>query len=104
MFKEAEASGDLPRLGQGDVIAFLSGSRDQLVFVSPPYEHLTNGRTVKLYASRRLRISSGSWNPLMLENYAQEVGLSLVGLKTFEEHYNRMREEKRAAPPVNGGK
>jgi hypothetical protein len=99
MYREAEQEGALPAgLKAGDVVAFVSTSRDQIVFVSPPYQHLENGREVRLYASRRLRISSGRWNPLMLQNYADEVGLQLLGLKRFEEHYETMRRARTQAP------
>jgi hypothetical protein len=29
----------------------------------------------------------GTWNPLMIRNYANEIGLDLTGLKRMEDHY-----------------
>ena len=47
------------------------------------------GRTVQVLSSRRLRIST-KWNPLMLANYAERVGLKLEGLKRFETYYQEL--------------
>jgi len=45
--------------------------------------------------SRRLRISGGAWSPLMLQNYANAVGLNLVGIKRFEQLYDESRAAKK---------
>ena len=38
--------------------------------------------------SLKLRVSGGRWHPLMLANYANEVGIDLDGIKKFEEVYD----------------
>jgi len=45
-------------------------------------------------ASVRLRLTGSHWNPLMLQNYAEACGIELMGIKRFEEHYERLRKEK----------
>ena len=93
-----EDEGEIPRgLKADDVICMLSHTQTQIVFVRPPYEHAINGKVIKVTASQRLRIAGGSWNPLLLANYAEDVGLRLVGLPKFEEHYRAVREEARQA-------
>lgn len=85
-----------------DVVCFVSMSRDQVVFVSKPGELKTtsewrkrskarkNIKGLTVIYSRRLRLPRGAWNPLMLANYAQQLGLKLIGIKKFEEHYKQL--------------
>lgn len=74
------------------VVLFLSRTQNQMVFVhgydtlSTPYPKPK--RTVLW--SERLRLDRGTWNPLMLVNYAELVGLHLVGLKRFEDFYKKL--------------
>lgn len=72
-----------------DAVCFVSRSGNQIVFV---YRQVVCGITrgggrQMLTASVRLRLSHGTWNPLLLQNYANSVGLKLVGLPRFEEHF-----------------
>lgn len=81
------------KLKSGDVVTLASMSGDQLVFLHGFLE--IDGKQV--LSSTRLRLRNGRWNPLMLANYAKEVGLPLAGLKTYEEHVERiLKEAKRA--------
>src|ERR1700690_4091723 len=71
-------------LSSEDAILFVSKTGNQLVFI--------HGFTVldsktKVLSSRRLRLSGGKWNPLRLANYATEVGVTLDGIKRFEQYY-----------------
>ena len=89
---ELEAAGEIPKnLKPGDVVCMVSSSRNQVVFVFPPYEHAHDGKVIRVINSRRLRISGGAWNPLMLQNYAADVGLRLSGITRFEEHFVQQR-------------
>jgi hypothetical protein len=78
----------LSKLGKDDVVLFLSRSRDQLIFVHG-FSQVEGGTGKSVFIrSVRLRMVRGaSWNPLMVVNYAKQVGIQLKGLKTFEEHY-----------------
>lgn len=79
-------------LRKDDVVCFLSQTENQLVFIHgfDAWEDET-GRVVQVLSTRRLRINT-RWNPLMLANYAAQVGLELEGLKRFEEFYKSLKE------------
>lgn len=88
-------------LGPNDCILMISGTGRILRFV---FGFLTHGqvssagkvlgRDVRVLPSRDYRIcDGGTWNPHMLANYAQEIGLELAHLKKFEAH---LRAELRA--------
>jgi hypothetical protein len=53
-----------------------------------------NEREHRVFDSRRWRLATGTWNPLMLANYAEEVGLQLEGLRKFEQIYDDSRKKK----------
>lgn len=82
------------KLSSTDVVLLLSVQQNQLVFVHG-FVKLWDGRqNVDCLRSARLRLRAGQrWNPLMLVNYAQQLGINLVGLKTFEQHFNKLRKE-----------
>jgi hypothetical protein len=84
-----------PDVKKGEVVLMLSTLRNQLVFVYPPYEAQFNGTTVKIVASRRLRIEGGRFDPRMLANYAEDVGLRLEGMKRYEEYFAEMQVRAR---------
>lgn len=69
-----------------DAVLLVSMGGNQLCFVYRP----TDDRTV---LSVRVRLRHGTWNPLMLGDYAAGVGLNIVGLKRFADHYQRLTEE-----------
>jgi hypothetical protein len=87
-------------LKPGEVVCLVSSSGNQIVFVYNPGS-VTDGHADfsverKVLHSERLRLTSGGrWNPMMLANYAREVGIKLEGIKSFEEHYARMGDERR---------
>src|SRR5574341_1444635 len=72
------------RLKAGVAALLVSGRGDQLIFV---YGYGAVDDDHVALRSERLRLTSGSWNPLMLANYAAEVGLHLDGIKKFEDYY-----------------
>lgn len=68
-----------------EAICFVSKSGNQVVFVYRPTSVPLNGSgPVDVLPSSRLRLGRGRWNRYMLQNYANEVGLELVGLPRFE--------------------
>lgn len=91
-------------LKPGDVICFISktGAMMRFVFRPETYENLTPARgnrinTHTVVESRLYRITGGgTWNPLMIKNYAREVDIELVGLRLFEEYFlpHTSRKEK----------
>jgi len=85
-------------LSVGEAFLFLSKSGNQIIFVfrSPIDFDGPSGKTWGVTDSRRLRLSGGSWSPYMLQNYANEVGLHLVGIKRFEQVHDEMVAAKRA--------
>ena len=82
-----------------DAVCFVSSMGNQVLFV---YKRIKVGivlnhrtgktRARELGSSFRLRLNAGTFNPEMLQNYADEVGLELVGIKRFEERYERYLE------------
>lgn len=80
---------DAPKLGPNDVVLLISLSRTQLCFVHGFTDLDENRRVLR---SERLRLTSGTWNPLMLVDYAERVGLKLEGLKRFNEYYKKLTE------------
>ena len=88
----------LRRLTDGDVICMVSKRLDQLVFVHG-YEDLKNGSSWKLLSSRRIRVIrarglSRQFEPKMLANYAKQAGIELVGIKLFEQYYEKLLTKK----------
>jgi len=92
--KSSRYPGDLV---SGEAFLFISKSGNQMIWVLHVgnmkfLKH--NGAVIKrIIDSRKWRIQGGSaWNPMMLADYAEEVGLELVGIKKFAQLY----EERRA--------
>ena len=83
-----------PKLGEAYLLISTTGN--QLVWILKYEADVTVFQTERRrIESLRFRISGGYWNPLMLANYAEEVGIDLVGIKRFEEAFAEMREAKR---------
>lgn len=76
-----------PTLGDRDVVLLISQTRSQLAFVYHDEKvHSSTGGDRVAVAHLRLQLDKSTpWNPLMLKNYAEKVGLDLLGLKKFEE-------------------
>ena len=81
-------------LRTGEAFLLVSKMNNQVVFVMRNPREVEAGK--KVLDTRRLRLDRGTWNPHMLQNYANEVGLHLVGFKRFEQIYDEWREAKRA--------
>ncbi len=80
-------------LKANEVLLFISRSGNQLVWVLNVGEIETKNKNRRGHFGRRMidtrrwRIEGGCWNPAMLQNYANEVGLELVGFRRFEAKY-----------------
>lgn len=70
------------RLGSNDVVLLISTTSNQMIFCWQPI--FVNGRPC--YRSLRLRLPEGCWDMLALQDYAKQIGLHLVGLKSLAEH------------------
>lgn len=91
-FLELKKLKKLPALGKEDVVLLVSLSENQCVFVYGFVSYDTEcvdgrERHVEICRSERLRITGSRWNPLMIRNYAERVGISIDGLKRFEDYY-----------------
>jgi hypothetical protein len=77
-------------LKANEAFLFVSKSGNQLIWILNIIDSyvVSEGRVNKqIVDSRRWRItSSQTWDPLMLANYAIEVGIELIGIKKFEDH------------------
>ena len=87
-----------------DVVCFFSQTRNQVLFVWRPDEIKIGKRRIEatVYRSQRLRLSNGTWDVLMLQDYAEKCGIHLDGIRRFEDFhrsYQRQvkREERQAA-------
>jgi hypothetical protein len=96
----AKYPGDLRK---GEAFLFISKGGNQVLFVFRPVELEVSSRhrkgdgskTREVIDSRRLRLDGGTWHPYMLQNYANEVGIHLVGFRRFEEVHKSLMAKKR---------
>jgi hypothetical protein len=80
------------QLGPDDVVCLVASNRRQVVFMYRTREmdmskFGSRKGTAVVFHSERLRLSRSTWEPMMLQNYANEVGIKLDGLRRFEEIY-----------------
>ena len=81
-------------MNPNDVIAMVSSNGKQVVFCytheAIKYKDFRNiTKDTGVVQSVRYRITgSGTWNPLMLRNYAEKCGIDLPGLKKFETYFD----------------
>lgn len=81
----------------GEAYLFISKSGNQLLFVLNYKSGVKVAKTNRqVVESLRLRVSGGHWNPLMLANYAEDVGVKLLGVRRYEEIFEEQKERKRA--------
>ena len=84
-------------LGEGEAFMFISKMGNQVIFIfRDPVNFEANGKVRNVTDSRRLRLDGGIWSPYMLQNYAEAVGLHLVGIKRFEQVHAEFRKAKAA--------
>lgn len=87
------------KLSPHEVVCLVSLTGNQIVFVygwSPSRKQDTKTTKQMVLRSERLRLDHGTWEPLMLGNYARKVGLHLDNIRLFEEHYAQMKGETHA--------
>lgn len=79
----------------GDAICFISRSFNQVCFVfkvgGAPSDARSDARVVR---SARVRLTHGQWSPLMFQEYASEVGLTIQGFPSFKQHFEKFRQDK----------
>lgn len=85
-------------LTTNDVVCFFSGRGNQVLFVWKPQEISlekfgARKGTATVYRSERLRLSNSTWSPDMIQNYANQVGITLDGIKRFEEIHDLERKD-----------
>jgi hypothetical protein len=84
-------------LKPGEVACLVAASGKQIVFVYNP-DRVMNGDgedECNVLHSERLRLTAGGrWDPLMLGNYAAQVGIQLEGIRLFQQHYDEMTRER----------
>ena len=91
-YREFQKSKKFPgTLGKDEVFLFVSKSGNQLVFIIHTGEIETGTGLIRnMIDSRKWRIDgSSSWNPKMLQNYANELGMDLIGFRRLEDVYRR---------------
>lgn len=86
-------------LGPSDVVVMVSLSRQQIVFMYRKQTIELHGYGLRkgsadVYHSERLRLSRSTFNPQMIQNYANQVGLELDGFRRFEEIYESLAEKE----------
>lgn len=95
ILNECMAEAESLRLGARDCILLISSTGKIIKFVFGFLEHeminaagrQVEGRKTRVLPSRTYRITDGgTFNPYMLQNYANEMGLTLAHLKKYEAH------------------
>ncbi len=86
-------------LKPGEVACLIASSGNQIVFVYNPDRVRDINAGVEerpVFHSERLRLTNGGrWDPLMLGDYAAQVGIQLEGIRLFKQHYDEMTRERR---------
>jgi hypothetical protein len=85
-------------LKPGEVACLVASSGKQVVFVYNPDRVAEDDGEAERFVlhSERLRLTAGGqWDPLMLGNYAAQVGIQLEGIRLFEQHFDEMTRERR---------
>jgi len=82
-------------LKANEAILFVSKRRDQLIWIlNVGITGIDIGKPKEFIDSRRWRILGGTWDPLMLQNYAEEAGIHLAGIRRFEDLYDSNRKKR----------
>jgi hypothetical protein len=77
------------------IIKFVFGVKELGEMIGGNGKHYAD-RLTKVCESKTYRITQGgTFNPLMLQNYANALGFELAHIKRFEEHYKREMETAR---------
>lgn len=84
-------------LKPGEVFLFLSRGGNQVIFILDDTE-VVNGHAYPTVDSRRWRMEGGTWDPMMMQEYAGKVKLHLKGIKSFKEGFEAMQARKKMRP------
>lgn len=80
----------------GEAYLFVSRAGNQLLWILHYEPEIIVIKTKRRrIESMKFRVSGGYWNPLMLANYAADIGIELEGIKRFEDAYAQSQERKR---------
>ena len=83
------------QLKRGEAYLFWSKSGNQLLwFFRDPSAIEGSKYEYEVVDSRKWRVTGGTWHPFMLANYAEEVGIDLIGIKRFEEIIDEQRGKR----------
>lgn len=86
----------LPPLGTNESYLFVSKSKNQLIWILNFGSAKTvSGTETEVIDSRRWRLTRGTWEPMMLADYAKAVNIELIGIKTFKEQYAEWKGKKK---------
>lgn len=85
----------LKSLKPGECVCFISKDQGCLSFVQGFVQARQGKKKWVVFASRKHRIEKERgyqhrFEPLMLANYARHLGIELVGIKLFEEHFKHL--------------
>lgn len=84
-------------LRKNEAYLFVSKNHDQILWiVGADQIGGTAEHPIIVLNSRRWRIQGGTWNPKMLANYAQYVGISLLGITKFEVAFEESQRRRKA--------
>jgi hypothetical protein len=82
-------------LERGEAFLFVARGCNQVLFLFADQQVDFDGVPRQVIDSRRLRLGTGVWDPHMLQNYANAVGLDLIGIKRFEQIHEAWKERRR---------
>ena len=87
-YDELKKSNRLDEVRADECILLVSQTGTRVAFVFREANTTSrNGEPVKVVSSFQLALDRRTpWSPLMLQNYAEQVGIELLGLKRFEDH------------------
>jgi len=83
-------------LQAGEAFLFLAKGGNQVLFFFADKQVDFAGVSRQVIDSRKLRLTTGTWDAYMLQNYANMVGLDLVGIKRFEQIHVAWREARKS--------
>lgn len=81
---------------QGETVLFVSKGGDQILWIIGYDAKVMVGKVERRRIETiRFRLSGGKWNPLLLADDAERVGIELEGIKKFKEAFGDQQERKR---------
>lgn len=85
-------------LRPGDTVLLVSSRENQMIWLFPTaIAKSISGKDVQIMDSRRTRLLSCSWHPGMLQEYARQAGIELVGMSQVQAAYSANKQALRDA-------